>query len=387
MSDVIGQGVSVDSLPIRENLRGKSAYGAPQLTVPVQLNTNENPHPPTQALVDDVAESVRQAATQLHRYPDRDAVELRSALAEYLTGQTGFDVDVSNVWAANGSNEILQQLLQAFGGPGRSSLGFVPSYSMHPIIASGTQTEWIEATRRADFSLDIDFAVSAIAERSPDIVFVTSPNNPTGHSIPTEDLRRILDAARGIVILDEAYAEFSAQPSAIGLIAEYPTKLVVSRTMSKAFAFAGGRLGYLVAAPAVVDAMLLVRLPYHLSVVTQAAALAALRHAPETLGSVERLSAERDRVMARLTELGFDVIPSDANFVLFGRFASAAATWKRYLEQGVLIRDVGIDGYLRTTIGLDSENDRFLEVSASLVQSELEDTQQFATNEHVETNR
>lgn len=387
MSGVIGQGVSVDSLPLRENLRGKSAYGAPQLTVPVQLNTNENPHPPTQALVDDVAESVRHAATQLHRYPDRDAVELRSALAEYLTGQTGFDVDASNVWAANGSNEILQQLLQAFGGPGRSSLGFVPSYSMHPIIASGTQTEWIDAKRRADFSLDIDFAVSSIAERNPDVVFVTSPNNPTGHSIPTEDLRRILDAARGIVILDEAYAEFSAQPSAIGLIAEYPTKLVVSRTMSKAFAFAGGRLGYLVAAPAVVDAMLLVRLPYHLSVVTQAAALAALRHAPETLGSVERLSAERDRVMARLTELGFDVIPSDANFVLFGRFTSAAVTWKRYLEQGVLIRDVGIDGYLRTTIGLDSENDRFLEVSASLVQSELEDIRPIVTNEHVETNR
>nr|WP_019665870.1 histidinol-phosphate transaminase [Rhodococcus sp. 114MFTsu3.1] len=374
MSGVVGSSVSMDELPLRESLRGKTAYGAPQLSVPVQLNTNENPHPPTQALVDDVAESVRVAAAELHRYPDRDAVELRAALATYLTGQTGFEVDVSNVWAANGSNEILQQLLQAFGGPGRTSLGFVPSYSMHPIISSGTQTEWLEMNRSEDFSLDIDRAVDAIAQRDPDVVFVTSPNNPTGHSIASADLRRILDAARGIVILDEAYAEFSAQPSGIGLIDEYPSKLVVSRTMSKAFAFAGGRLGYLVAAPAIVDAMFLVRLPYHLSVVTQAAALAALRHAPETLASVAQLSAERDRVMARLTELGFDVVPSDANFVLFGRFSDAGATWKRYLDDGVLIRDVGIAGYLRTTIGLDAENDRFLDVSAALAHEQLDNT-------------
>jgi histidinol-phosphate aminotransferase len=374
VSGVVGSSVSMDELPLRESLRGKTAYGAPQLSVPVQLNTNENPHPPTQALVDDVAESVRVAAAELHRYPDRDAVELRTALANYLTGQTGFDVDVSNVWAANGSNEILQQLLQAFGGPGRTSLGFVPSYSMHPIISSGTQTEWLEMHRSEDFSLDIDRAVDAIAQRDPDVVFVTSPNNPTGHSIASGELRRILDAARGIVILDEAYAEFSAQPSGIGLIDEYPSKLVVSRTMSKAFAFAGGRLGYLVAAPAIVDAMFLVRLPYHLSVVTQAAALAALRHAPETLASVAQLSAERDRVMARLTELGFDVVPSDANFVLFGRFSDAGTAWKRYLDDGVLIRDVGIAGYLRTTIGLDAENDRFLDVSAALAHEQLDNT-------------
>ncbi len=380
MSGIAGQDLSLDELPLRNDLRGKSAYGAPQLTVPVQLNTNENPHPPTQALIDDVAESVRLAAGRLHRYPDRDATELRTALAKYLTGQTGFDVDTSNVWAANGSNEVLQQLLQAFGGPGRTSLGFVPSYSMHPIIASGTQTEWIDATRSADFSLDIDYAVQVIADRNPDVVFVTSPNNPTGHSIPADDLRRILDAANGIVILDEAYSEFSSLPSAIGLLANYPNKLVVSRTMSKAFAFAGGRLGYLVAAPAVVEAMLLVRLPYHLSVLTQAAALAALRHASDTLGSVAQLASERDRVSAALAAQGYDVIPSDANFVLFGRFSDAATTWKHYLDHGVLIRDVGITGYLRTTIGLVSENDRFLEVSALLVRDDLATTGQTKAN-------
>ena len=370
MSDALGQSVSLDDLPLRGALIGKSPYGAPQLSVPVQLNTNENPHPPTQALIDDVADSVRLAAGQLHRYPDRDADALRADLARYLTEQTGFAVDTANVWAANGSNEILQQLLQAFGGPDRTALGFVPSYSMHPIISSGTQTEWIPAKRRADFSLDVDYAVQAIEERKPDVVFVTSPNNPTGHSIDEADLRRILDAAPGIVVVDEAYAEFSSAPSAIGLIESYPSKIVVSRTMSKAFAFAGGRLGYLVAAPAVVDAMLLVRLPYHLSVVTQAAARAALRHASDTLGSVAELSAERDRVAAALGRQGYDVVPSDANFLLFGRFSDAAATWQRYLDDGVLIRDVGISGYLRVTIGLAHENDRFLTVSAALASTE-----------------
>ncbi|MBF6351708.1 histidinol-phosphate transaminase [Nocardia flavorosea] len=368
---VPGAGIGLDALPLRENLRGKSPYGAPQLSVPVQLNTNENPHPPTPSLVADVAEAVRAAAADLHRYPDRDAVGLRTDLAAYLTRQTGIAVGAANVWAANGSNEILQQLLQAFGGPGRRALGFVPSYSMHPIISEGIDTEWVEAKRSADLSIDIDAAVAAIAERRPDVVFVTSPNNPTGHSIPAAELARILEAAPGIVIVDEAYGEFSAQPSAIGLIDSYPAKLVVSRTMSKAFAFAGGRLGYLVAAPAVIDALLLVRLPYHLSVVTQAAARAALRHADETLASVAELSAQRDRVARELTALGFRVVPSDANFLLFGTFRDAPRAWQHYLDEGVLIRDVGIGGHLRATIGLAAENDEFLRVSAKLAATEL----------------
>ncbi|MFD7007259.1 histidinol-phosphate transaminase [Rhodococcus jostii] len=370
-ANVPGSSIGVDALPIRENLRGKSAYGAPQLTVPVQLNTNENPHPPTKALVDDVAESVREAARELHRYPDRDAVALRTDLAAYLVRQTGVPVTVDNVWAANGSNEILQQLLQAFGGPGRSAMGFVPSYSMHPIIADGTETEWLPIFRRADFALDVDAATAAITERRPDVVFVTSPNNPTGHSVGIAELRRVLDAAPGIVIVDEAYAEFSDAPSALTLIDEYPSKLVVSRTMSKAFAFAGGRLGYLAAAPAFIEALLLVRLPYHLSVVTQAAARAALRHANETLASVHALATERVRVSKALEDTGFRVIPSDANFILFGEFTDSAHAWRAYLDRGVLIRDVGIPGYLRATIGLASENDAFIVASDEIAATEL----------------
>lgn len=362
---------TLDDLPLRDDLRGKSPYGAPQLAVPVRLNTNENPHPPTQALVDDVVRSVQEAASDLHRYPDRDAVALRRDLASYLTTQTGIQLGVENLWAANGSNEILQQLLQAFGGPGRSAIGFVPSYSMHPIISDGTRTEWFETARAEDFSLDVEAAVAAVAERKPDVVFIASPNNPSGQSVSLSDLRRLLDVLPGIMIVDEAYGEFSAQPSAVSLVREYPTKLIVTRTMSKAFAFAGGRLGYLVATPAVIDAMLLVRLPYHLSSLTQAAARAALRHADDTLGSVAILIAERERVTTALTRLGFRVIPSDANFVLFGQFTNAPATWQRYLDAGILIRDVGIPGYLRATTGLADENDAFLKASAQIAATEL----------------
>jgi histidinol-phosphate aminotransferase len=362
-----GKKVTLDDLPLREDLRGKSPYGAPQLDVPVRLNTNENPHPPTRALVDDVTASVQAVAGDLHRYPDRDAVALRTDLAAYMSAQTGTALTVENLWAANGSNEILQQLLQAFGGPGRSAIGFVPSYSMHPIISDGTQTAWLVANRADDFSLDTDIALQAIKEHTPDIVFVASPNNPSGQSVPLDELRRLLEAMNtGMLILDEAYGEFSSQPSAVKLIDEYPAKLVVTRTMSKAFAFAGGRLGYLIAAPAVIDAMLLVRLPYHLSSVTQAAARAALRHADDTLGSVAKLIAERDRVTEALTAMGFRVIPSDANFVLFGEFSDAPATWQRYLDDGILIRDVGIPGYLRATTGLAEENDALLKASAEI---------------------
>ncbi|MFN3601685.1 MAG: histidinol-phosphate transaminase [Dietzia sp.] len=369
-------GVGLAALPLRENLRGKSAYGAPQLEVPVQLNTNENPHPPSAALVADIAAAVSEAAADLNRYPDRDAVELRTDLAAYLTRQTGVQVDMDMVWAANGSNEILQQLLQAFGGPGRSAMGFVPSYSMHPILAAGTDTEWIPVDRSPDLAIDVEAALAAITEYRPDVVFLTTPNNPTGHVIEPVDLRRLLDAAPGIVVVDEAYAEFSPSPSACTLLADYPAKLVVSRTMSKAFAFAGGRLGYFAADPSFVEAVLLVRLPYHLSVIAQAAAGAALRHAEETLGSVAMLAHERERVIAGLEELGYDVLPSEANFVLYGPFLDAPRTWRRYLDAGVLIRDVGIPGRLRATIGLESENDRLLQVSAELAATEITTTRE-----------
>ncbi|GAA5168299.1 histidinol-phosphate transaminase [Pseudonocardia eucalypti] len=367
----LGSEVGLDALPLRDDLRGRSPYGAPQLDVPVRLNTNENPYPPPPELVADVAAAAGEVATELHRYPDRDALALRADLAEYLSGATGVPLTGANLWAANGSNEILQQIMQAFGGPGRLAVGFEPSYSMHPIIASGTRTEWLPAPRRADFTLDAPAAAALLREKAPALALVTSPNNPTGGSIEPDDLALLIDAAPGMIVIDEAYVEFSDRPSAVGLLAEYPAKLIVCRTMSKAFAFAGGRLGYLAAAPAVIDALQLVRLPYHLSVLTQAAARAALRHAEATLRSVALLRAERGRVCAALGSLGYRVVPSDSNFVLFGGFADgrdAPTVWREFLDRGVLIRDVGIAGHLRVTIGTPEENDAFLQAAKEAMQ-------------------
>ncbi len=371
LAQTVGAEITLDALPLRDDLRGRRPYGAPQLEVAVRLNTNENPYPPPPELVADVAAAAQEVAGQLHRYPDRDAVALRTDLAAYLTRVTGVQLATANVWAANGSNEVLQQILQAFGGPGRTAVGFEPSYSMHPIIAAGTRTEWLPAPRRADFSVDVATAATLLRDRAPDIAFLTSPNNPTGQSLAPNELAQLVDAAPGIVVVDEAYAEFSDLPSAITLLGTHAHKLIVSRTMSKAFAFAGGRLGYLAAAPAVVDALQLVRLPYHLSSLTQAAARAALRHAAATLGSVALLRAERGRVVDELAAIGYDVVPSDSNFVLFGRFADAPRAWRSFLDRGVLIRDVGIEARLRVTMGTPEENDAFLQVAANVFAEEV----------------
>ena len=361
----------LSDLPLRSELRGKSAYGAPQLTVANQLNTNENPYAPSPAIVEDLVAEVRELAGTLNRYPDRDATELRVDLARYISRQTGVEVTANHVWAANGSNEVLQQLLQAFGGPGRSAMGFTTSYSMHPILCAGTQTEFISVERpeALDFAIDMDAATAAIAKHSPDVIFITTPNNPTGNVTSLADIETLVEAAPGIVIVDEAYAEFSDEPSAVELLEKFPTKLVVSRTMSKAFDFAGGRLGYFVAHPAFVEAVMLVRLPYHLATLSQAAARVALSHSEETLATVELLRQQRDVVVAGLQELGLRVIDSHSNFVFFGNFEDSHATWQAFLDREVLIRDVGVPGWLRATIGLPEENQAFLTAAREIVEA------------------
>ncbi|MEV6244928.1 histidinol-phosphate transaminase [Streptomyces sp. NPDC051742] len=365
--------VRIDDLPVRDELRGKSPYGAPQLDVPVQLNTNENPYPLPEPLVARIAERVAEAARGLNRYPDRDAVELRTELARYLTRTGKHPVAVENVWAANGSNEVLQQLLQTFGGPGRTAIGFEPSYSMHALIARGTGTGWISGPRNEDFTIDVAAAEKAIAEHRPDVVFITSPNNPTGTAVEADTVLALYKAAQAarpsMVVVDEAYVEFSHRDSLLPLIEGRPN-LVVSRTMSKAFGAAGLRLGYLAAHPAVVDAVQLVRLPYHLSAVTQATALAALEHTDTLLGYVEQLKAERDRLVTELRAIGFEVTDSDANFVQFGKFPDTHAAWQRILDRGVLVRDNGVPGWLRVTAGTPEENDAFLDAVRELMKEQ-----------------
>jgi len=345
-------------LPLREDLRGRSAYGAPQLDVAVRLNTNENPYGPSIALAADLAIAVQDVALSLNRYPDRDATALRAELADYL----GHDLTGPAIWAANGSNEIIQQILMAFGGAGRTALGFEPSYTMHRLIALATGTGWANGFREADFTLDATRVVEQVERHRPDVVFLTSPNNPTGTALPLPVIEAVYAAAPGIVVVDEAYAEFARDgvPSALTLLPGRE-RLVVSRTMSKAFAMAGLRLGYLAADRELVDCLLLVRLPYHLSELTQAAARVALRHRVELLQTVAALRVERDRLVDELRADGLVVVPSDANFVLFGGLADSAGVWQAVLDRGVLIRDVGLPGWLRVTTGTPAENDAFLD--------------------------
>ncbi len=362
--------VSLDDLPLRDDLRGSTPYGAPQIDVPVRLNTNENsydlPEPVALAVVEAVAREVR----TLNRYPDREFTDLRTALAGYL----GHDLRPEQLWAANGSNEVLQQVLQAFGGPGRTALGFTPAYSMHPIISATASTAWVDGKRGTadgDFDLAADGVAEQVARVDPDVVFLCSPNNPTGTALALDVVEAAYDASdHAVVVVDEAYAEFAraGTASALTLLPGRP-RLVVTRTMSKAFALAGARVGYLAADPSVCEALRLVRLPYHLSSVTQAVAVAALAHAEPLLATVEAIRQQRDRIVDELTAMGLRPVASDANFVLFGGLPDPRATWQALLDHGVLVRDVGLPGHLRVTAGTPDETSAFLAALATTLES------------------
>jgi len=377
---------SLGSLPLRDDLRGRSPYGAPVIDVPVRLNVNENAFDVPADVVSALQQRVAAVSATLNRYPDREFTALRALLAGYLDdvlrregtrgapdGAGARSIAPEMVWAANGSNEVLFHILQAYAGPGRSALGFGPSYSMHPLIAQSTGAEWIEVPRDDRFAISSESAVAAVRAHAPDVVFVCTPNNPTGGSTPLDVIEAVYDATDGIVIVDEAYAEFAGPDfrTALSLLPGRP-RLVVSRTMSKAFAFAGARLGYAAADPALVDGLRLVRMPYHLSALTQAAAAAALEHPDSLLAGVDALARQRDRIVTTLREHGFDVIDSDANFVLFRGIADPTLLWTRLVERGVLVRDVGIPGALRVNAGTEGETTAFLTAVAEVLSTHPE---------------
>jgi histidinol-phosphate aminotransferase len=358
-------------MPLRDDLKPLSPYGAPQVPAQATLNTNENPYPPSPALAQAISDRIHSVAVNLNRYPDRDALTLRDALAKFINSLSGTSFGIEEIWAANGSNEIIQSLFMAFGE--RPALGFTPSYSMHPLIAKVIGTNWNDGGRRPDFSLDLAKAKSNIAMIKPGLTFITTPNNPTGTTVTLAEIEELAIATgeiNGLLIVDEAYAEFSDQASAVTLLAKYPN-LVVIRTMSKAFAFAGARLGYLVANKELVSAMFLVRLPYHLSSLTQAAAEVALQYQSELLGNVSTLIKARKSVVAAIEELGLQVVPSQANFILFSGFPmEPAQLWRQLLDRGVLIRDVGLLAHLRMTIGNEAENQKFIQALQEILNGE-----------------
>lgn len=365
--------------PLRDDLAGQTPYGAPQLDVDVRLNVNENPFPPPDAVIDAVTAEVHRNMGEANRYPDRDFGELRLALADYLSREAQVRVTAEQIWAANGSNEVMAHVMAAFGGPGRVALTFPPTYSMYPEYARESFTDLVTVPRRADFTIDLRLANEAIREHRPSIVLVASPNNPTGTAIDLSDIASMSMAClsvNGVMVVDEAYAEFrrSGVPSALELIDDHPN-LIVTRTMSKAFAMAGVRLGYAVAGPTVIDALRIVRLPYHLSSITQAVARAAIAHADELQAGLEILRSERDALVQELRMRGLRVADSDANFCLFGQFVNRNAVWQGLVDRGVLIRETGPQGWLRVSVGTPHENARFVaaldEVMAAMGQGAL----------------
>ena len=353
-----GPGISLAELPLRPELVGAEPYGAPQLDVPVRLNTNENPYPPSARVRAHMAREVERAAGSINRYPDREALALRADLAAYL----GFGLDSSNIWVANGSNEVMTHILQAFGGPGRTVLSFTPTYSMYPEYARNTHTRYVTAPRREDHTLDAELVTAAVAEHRPDVVLITTPNNPTGTLTPVKVIEEVCERVDCLVVVDEAYQEFTEVPedSSLALLARFG-RLIVTRTMSKAFALAGGRVGYLAAAPAVVDACRIVRLPYHMSAQTQAIARVALAHRGEMLAQVQALREECQGMQEWMRRAGLEVVPSQSNFILFGRFADRRGVWQEILDAGVLVREVGPEGFLRLNAGTPDEMRAFRE--------------------------
>jgi histidinol-phosphate aminotransferase len=336
----------------RPGLREVGPYDSPQLDVAVRLNANECPVPLPAAFSEDLAVAVRDLP--LNRYPDGEMKALRDALA----ARTGHPAD--GVWPANGSNEVLTQLLQAYGGPGRSAVVFEPTYVLHRRVCWLTQTEIAE--RRLDQPFQIgEEDIAWVHDAGVDVVFVCSPNNPTGTAQSIDTIAGLAAATDALVIVDEAYRDFGGE-SALPLVADHVNVAVV-RTFSKAFALAGARIGYVLASPTLVEDLRRVRLPYHLSALTQAAGVTALRHADEAVASIGAIREQRDRLVETLSRIdGATVFPSQANFVLFRPPGDAKAIWRALLDRGVLIRDLSdvVPNALRVTAGTAHEVDLFL---------------------------
>jgi histidinol-phosphate aminotransferase len=361
------------AVPIRPDLVSLDGYHSPQVDVDVRLNTNESPLPPPDAWL--AALQVELGRIHFNRYPDRQASELRAAVA------ASHGVGPDQVFCANGSNEILQCLLLAYGGPGRTVALFEPTYTLHRHIAMITGTGVVAGSRTDDFELDPDEVARVVTESQPIITFLCSPNNPTGRADPPDTVQRVVDETLGLVVVDEAYGQF-APSSALELVrAGGPgsERVVVVRTFSKTWSMAAGRLGYMVASPDVVAACELVTLPYHLDAVKQAAGRLALQFEEAMQARVAVLREERGRIAAAFAEMSVETWPSDANFILFRPTdRSARQVWQSLLDRSVLVRDCsewpGLTGCLRVTVGLPEENDRFLAGLHAALEGPLEES-------------
>lgn len=339
----------------REQIQAMSGYHSPQVDVPVRLNTNESPFPPPQQWIDALNDVV--SSIDWNRYPDRSAQELREVIAKR------HGVDASMVFVANGSNEVLQTILLTYAGHGRAVATFEPTYQMYAQIARVAGADVVVGERRADMTLDSHEIERVMQKHQPAVTFLCNPNNPTGLVEPRENLDVLLQHATGIVVVDEAYAEF-ADWSAVDMVSQ-DKALAVTRTFSKTLSMAALRVGYVIAPAWMVEQLSIAVLPYHLDSFKQAATIAALSFTKEMEERVALIKAERSRIESDLSSHYIEVWPSGANFVLFRpRSVPAKQVWESLLADGVLVRDCSswarLDGCLRVTVGTPEENSAFL---------------------------
>ncbi|MGH2747053.1 MAG: histidinol-phosphate transaminase [Actinomycetota bacterium] len=342
-------------LSVRPDLEDVEPYVSPQQPARYRMNTNESPYPPPAGVLEDVIADLQDLA--LNRYPDRDAADLLSSLSEL----TGWPRD--GLWVANGSNEVFMHLFLAYGGPGRISLTFEPTYSLHTLIPRIAGTHTLQVQRAEDYAIELNSAIAAIHEHRPTVVLVCSPNNPSGGCELHDTVRALAAETDGLVVVDEAYGEFADASDSVRPLLYEHRNLVLVKTFSKAWRLAGARIGYLLAAPEIVDGIARVGLPYHLGSITQRIGAAAIRHVSETLEPAKALGEERDRIAIELQAMGIKTFPSKANFVMF-QVEEPNRIWEGLLERGVLIRNYsdypGLEGCLRVTAGLPEESDAFV---------------------------
>ncbi len=355
----------VSIVPVRDDLSALEGYHSPQVDVRVRLNTNESPYAPPAAWRDAFAAEL--SRVDWNRYPDRAATALRESIADLHS------VHPDQVFAANGSNEVLQTLLLTYAGPGRTVATFEPTYQLHGHIARLTGATVAEGERAADFSLDLAEVERVIAASQPTVTFLCSPNNPTGLVEPEANVRTVLAQAPGLLVVDEAYGQF-APWSALGLVSD-DVPLVVTRTFSKTWSMAGTRLGYLIGPRWLVAELDKVVLPYHLDAAKQIAGRLALRYADDMEARVGEIVSERERISAALAALPIDVFPSGANFLLFRpRSIGGRALWNALVERSVLVRDCSgwprLEDCLRVTVGTPAENTEFLDAVRAVIERE-----------------
>ncbi|BCB95796.1 histidinol-phosphate aminotransferase [Dissulfurispira thermophila] len=329
---------------VKSNIRSLRPYETKEIPCRVKLDANESPY-----CIDITPD--KKILQRINRYPDPEAVKLKKAISMALK------VNSANILLGNGSDELIYYLITAFGGP---VLYPIPTFSMYGIISQALGEKNIEIPLNEDFDLDIDNMLAAIKKYNPKLIFLSSPNNPTGNCFSAERILKIIETSKGIVIADEAYQPFSSDKGFLPLLKDY-RNLAILRTLSK-IGFAGLRVGFLLADKDLINEVNKVRLPFNLNALSQAVALEAFKNKRLIESQIKNITSERERLFEELSRINnVSPYPSEANFILF-KTKNADIVFKKLIKNGVLVRNLSsvVKDSLRVTIGTHGENNFFI---------------------------